>query len=208
MEKTYYLYRHVRLDKNEPFYVGIGTHYTRWKGHYTSYRRAYDRTDRSNLWKKVYKKILGEYEVQIIFETSDYNLLLNKEKEFISLYGRKDLGTGTLVNLTNGGEGVVNSGYVHTSKHNENKRLALIGHVVTNETKQRQSLAKKGKPLESEHKNKVVKTLKINDKKCQCNLTGKVFSSLKEACKNLGYKYDTQKQAIRRNNTTAKLKFI
>lgn len=24
-EGKYYLYRHIRLDKNEPFYIGIGT---------------------------------------------------------------------------------------------------------------------------------------------------------------------------------------
>jgi len=34
--------------------------------------------------------------------------IIEKEKEFISIYGRKDLKKGTLCNLTDGGEGIVN----------------------------------------------------------------------------------------------------
>lgn len=30
-EGKYYLYRHIRLDKNQPFYIGIGTK-PNWNG--------------------------------------------------------------------------------------------------------------------------------------------------------------------------------
>lgn len=98
----YYLYRHIRLDKDEPFYIGIGT-----KSNYYSYRykRAFNRSQRSLLWKRVASKT--EFNVDILIESSDYSFIKTKEVEFIKLYGRKDLGTGTLINLTDVGEGTL-----------------------------------------------------------------------------------------------------
>lgn len=42
----YFVYRHIRLDKNEPFYIGIGTS----QGNCISshYQRAYATRNRSN----------------------------------------------------------------------------------------------------------------------------------------------------------------
>lgn len=50
-EGKHYLYRHIRLDKNEVFYVGIGT---KFKSH--SYGRAKDKINRSDFWKRVVSK--------------------------------------------------------------------------------------------------------------------------------------------------------
>ena len=91
-----YVYRHIRLDKNQPFYIGIGKD--------ESYKRAYDKTRRNNFWRNVVSKT--DYCVEIIMDGLTWEQACEKEKEFISLYGRKDLQTGTLVNLTEGGEGV------------------------------------------------------------------------------------------------------
>jgi hypothetical protein len=105
---NYYLYRHIRLDKNKPFYIGIGTVY---KNNANSnlesvyYKRAYCK-QRSNLWYNITNKT--NYVVEIIIESDNYNFIKNKEKEFISLYGRINNNTGSLVNLTDGGEGTSN----------------------------------------------------------------------------------------------------
>lgn len=90
-----YVYRHIRLDKNEPFYIGIGKD--------AIYKRAYQssRTKRSDFWHNIASK---GYEVEILMDNLTWEQACEKEKEFILLYGRKDLGTGTLVNLTIGGE--------------------------------------------------------------------------------------------------------
>jgi hypothetical protein len=43
-----YLYRHIRLDKNEPFYIGIGSD--------KQYKRAYNKIKLSKLGKPSLKK--------------------------------------------------------------------------------------------------------------------------------------------------------
>ena len=97
----HYLYRHIRLDTNEVFYVGIGTKHKKW------YTRSYNKTNRNIFWKRVVEKT--DYEVEIVLESDDYDFIQQKEIEFIALYGRRNLGTGTLVNLTDGGEGALNA---------------------------------------------------------------------------------------------------
>jgi hypothetical protein len=88
------LYRHIRIDKNEPFYIGIGDNET----------RAYNKINRTKHWKSIAKK---GYEVEVLLEDLTWEQACEKEKEFIALYGRKDKGTGTLVNMTDGGEGAL-----------------------------------------------------------------------------------------------------
>ncbi len=99
----FYLYRHIRLDKNEPFYVGIGTKDYKNNGFSIHYNEAI-RKDRDNkIWKAITNKT--KWKVEILLESDDYEFIKQKEIEFVSLYGRIDLGTGILSNLTNGGEG-------------------------------------------------------------------------------------------------------
>jgi hypothetical protein len=93
-----YVYRHIRLDKNEPFYIGIGNDLTK--------KRANEKTRRSNLWGKIIAK--SDYDVEILFDDISYDEAKSKEIEFIKLYGRIDLGSGTLTNLTDGGDGTIN----------------------------------------------------------------------------------------------------
>jgi hypothetical protein len=103
---NYFLYRHVRLDKNEVFYVGIGTKGKQRNSYSCHYREAM-RTDRRNpLWRNIVTK--AEWTIEIIIESPDYHFIKNKEIEFIKLYGRINLGTGTLANFTDGGDGTTN----------------------------------------------------------------------------------------------------
>ncbi len=101
---NHYLYRHIRLDKNEPFYVGIGT-INPYKTFATAHKRAYEKHSHNPIWNKIVSKT--DYIVQIIFTHDDYDVIKRKEIEFIKLYGRKDCKTGGLANLTDGGDGVL-----------------------------------------------------------------------------------------------------
>jgi len=94
-----YLYRHIRLDKNQPFYIGIGSD--------LEYKRANETNAdrRNNIWKKISSKT--NIEIEILLDNLTWEQACEKEKEFISLYGRIDKGTGILANLTDGGDGTI-----------------------------------------------------------------------------------------------------
>lgn len=102
IKNKYYVYRHIRLDKNEPFYIGIGTKPKKFTVYKMEYCRAFQKYGRSLLWKKITNK--SKYKVEIMFESKNLKLIRKKETELIKLYGRKNLRTGILCNLTDGGE--------------------------------------------------------------------------------------------------------
>ena len=151
----YFIYRHIRPDNNEPFYIGLGKYNYTYNTYNCLYNRAYSKSDRNNLWKKIVSKNFGNYEVEILLDELNYEEAVEKEKEFIKLYGRIHNGTGILSNLTDGGEGITGHSFIHTEEHNRKKSEALMGHPVSEETRRKQSLAKKGKPLSEEHKLKL-----------------------------------------------------
>jgi len=97
----YFLYRHIRLDKNEPFYIGIGTARSNATNHVGYYGRAYSQANRNRYWRNIVS--VTPYDVEILFETDDRKRIEDKEIEMISLYGRKDKGEGSLCNLNSGG---------------------------------------------------------------------------------------------------------
>lgn len=103
-----YLYRHIRLDNNEVFYIGVGMKNYECNGFISIYNRAFQKKKaRNQFWRNIVAKT--DYRVEILLESDDYRYILQKEKEFVKLYGRRDLGLGTLVNLTDGGDNDLNS---------------------------------------------------------------------------------------------------
>lgn len=104
-EGKYFLYRHIRCDTNEVFYIGIGTKQV--ENSNSSYYRAYTKHGRNKHWKNIVNKT--NYIVEILLESNNREFIIEKEKEFILIYGRKDLNKGTLVNFTDGGEGNINA---------------------------------------------------------------------------------------------------
>ena len=208
-EVKYFIYRHIRLDKNEPFYIGLGKYNYKYNTYNCFYGRAYSKSDRNNLWKKIVNKNLGKYEVEILLEELSYEEAVEKEIEFIKLYGRIHNETGILSNLTDGGEGITGHSFIHTEEHNKKKSIALMGHPVSEETRRKQSLAKKGKPLSEEHKLKLKeRPIEHLCKKCMHIETGIEFDSLREGCRHFNYKYGAENRAINRNFTTKKFIFL
>jgi len=89
-----YVYRHIRHDKNVPFYIGIGND--------EKYSRAHNDRERNNYWKNIVNKTT--YDVEIILDNLTWGDACKKEIEFIALYKRVGDG-GTLCNMTLGGDG-------------------------------------------------------------------------------------------------------
>lgn len=113
-----YVYRHIRLDKNIPFYIGIGSDTD------GEYKRAYSIANRNNHWRNIVSNY--GYDVEILMDGLSWEQAQDKEVEFIALYKRKIHG-GSLCNYTDGGGG-------------------SVGLMVSNETKEKQRLKKLGKP--------------------------------------------------------------
>jgi len=107
----HYLYRHIRLDKNEPFYIGVGTKMRKGEQYY----RANSVGSRNEIWASIYNRT--EIQVDILYESDDVDFILKKEKEFILLYGRITKGTGCLANMDDGGGGHHKTVYVRTESH-------------------------------------------------------------------------------------------
>ena len=81
------------------------------------------------------------------------------ERFYIRWYGRKDLGTGILRNITDGGES--NTGAKFSSEHRAKIRAAQTGKKHSPETRAKMSAARKGIPkkkgriLSFEHRAKI-----------------------------------------------------
>lgn len=143
-----YVYRHIRLDKNEPFYIGIGSDMTN--------KRANERARRSELWKKIVAK--SDYEIEILMDDITFDEAKSKEIEFIKLYGRIDLGNGTLANLTDGGDGLINR--IFTPEHRRKLSLSQIGRKLSEEQKDKLRKYRIGIPNSPEARSKISKANK------------------------------------------------
>ena len=144
-----YLYRHIRKDKDEVFYIGIGSD--------EDYKRANNKSRRNPYWKTIVNNY--GYDVDIMIDDMSWEDACLKETEFISYYGRKDLNKGTLVNMTDGGDGRYNSS-------------------PSNQTKEKLSKFNKGKTIPQETRDKISKTqsLKITKEAIAKMQEGKYYS--------------------------------
>lgn len=152
------VYRYIRLDKDQPFYIGIGT-----------LKRARDtKHGRSEYFKRICNKHGAELE--IVENDLDWNTAAEKEKWWIKFYGRENIGTGILCNLTDGGEGAYGRKHtpesiqkgINTKIANGNLQPMLnrthtiearakisagnIGKVMSAESSRKKSESTKGKP--------------------------------------------------------------
>ena len=152
---NFYIYFHINPLKNEIFYVGKG------KG-----KRAFEKgSRRSDYWNRVVKKY--GYIVDIIEEDLSEQEAFEREIFYINKIGRKDLGLGPLINMTNGGDG--NSGLIFTEKHKLKLSESHKGNLHSDETKRKMSEIKKN--ISDETKRKMSEAQKGNK-----NCVGRVVS--------------------------------
>lgn len=112
-----YVYRHIRLDTMAPYYIGVG------RDDVGKYVRSESKSGRSRFWHNITNKHGNR--IDILLDDLSWDEAIEKEIEFINIYGRMDKG-GILCNLTDGGEGTA-------------------GILYSEETRQKMSAAKKGK---------------------------------------------------------------
>jgi hypothetical protein len=139
------------MDTKEPFYVGKGKD-----------QRAYKTTGRSKFWHNVVNK--HGFEVIIVKEnlTEEESFLL--EQKLVNEYGRKDLGTGILVNLTNGGEGV--AGKIYSSAEREFISNTMKSYYETPENREKRKVIAKEVNARPEVREKI-RTRAIEQNSCE-----------------------------------------
>jgi hypothetical protein len=132
------VYLHRRKDNPEHvFYVGIGNR-----------QRPLSKHDRSDQWHKEVEE--HGYLIEIYKDNLKSKETYELEKKLISFYGRKDLGLGPLVNMTDGGKGKNN--HIMSKEQIEMMRKRMLennpfkGKKHSEETKKILSEKKKGKP--------------------------------------------------------------
>ena len=151
----FYIYKHIRPDTQEVFYIGKGN--TSKNSHVERYKTS---SGRNKMWKSIVAKNNGVFIPEIICYC-DTEIEVNElEKQYIKKYGRRNLGLGTLCNLTDGGDG-------------------SVGIIVTEETRHKLSIAFSGenhpnfgKKLSKETCFRKSESMKKSDK----NLRGKKLS--------------------------------
>lgn len=141
---NYYTYAYLREDRT-PYYIGKGKK-NRMNDYHTKFVKVPSKERRLFL-----KQNLTEQEA------------FRHEKYMIAVLGRKDLGTGILINRTDGGDGG-------------------LGAIKSEENKKRMSKLMKGKPKNEEHKRKIA--LSNTGKKLKEETKRKISETLKKKYKN------------------------
>lgn len=123
--KLFCIYFHINPLKNEVFYVGKGLE-----------KRAYSKHGRNKHWRNMVNKY--GYIIDIVENRLTEQEAFDREIFYIKRIGRRDKNKGTLVNMTDGGDGM--AGY----KHSVDSINKMKGRVLSNETKKKMSASKKG----------------------------------------------------------------
>jgi len=183
------VYRHIRIDKNEPFYIGVAS----------SYKRAYSKNGRNAIWNRIVSK--SDYEIEILIDDISREYALEKEIEFIKLYGRVNTGTGSLCNLTDGGEGTYKT--IVSEDTRKKRSLKMKGRKLSEAHKDKISKSHIGKNISYEHKHKLMdgckrhhkeivkKSIIANNKKVIDLTTGVIYMSATDAADSIGMPRNT-----------------
>jgi hypothetical protein len=180
---SFYVYAYIR-DKNSdtatggtPYYIGKGRGNRAHKDH----GRVRLPKDKSNI-------------VMIAENISEYDAFA-LEMFFIAWYGRKDLGTGILLNLTNGGEGQTGAKMTEETRRKMSK--SQKGQIHSDKTKQKISTALKGIERSEEYKKKR-KENNAMSKKCTDGVT--IFDSVRDMAKAYGKSHSTVEKWFHRKS--------
>ena len=183
------VYQHRRLDTNEVFYVGVGV----------SKKRAHQQTGRNKHWYNITNKTA--YTVEILQSDLTWEEARLEEVRLIAAYGRRDLGKGPLVNMTDGGDGTV--GVIKTAEQrkllSENSKGRGLGRRLPVEVRAKLSQAAKLRKATEETRRKISQARKLAPTKPVIDtLTGISYASRAEAAAAFGISPKTIDDKIKR----------
>jgi len=134
MIKKFYTYAYLRQD-GTPYYIGKGCG-----------KRAYKRQGHT---------VCVPTRERILFLKRNLSEeeAIKHEIYMIAVLGRKDLGTGRLRNLTDGGDGV--SGRVWTEEQRKNQSEKHTGKKMSDDARRKMSESKRGRKFSPEHRRRM-----------------------------------------------------
>lgn len=189
IDNIYYVYLHIKETTGEPFYVGKGCG-----------GRANDKR-RNNFWKNIVKK--HGYDILFLEENLTEEESLKRESYWIERIGRRDLDLGTLVNMTDGGDGG-ETGRVFTDKHKANMSKAKRGIRSNPDGEFKDGNIPWNKDMKMDEN--WIDNLGHNKKVIDTN-SGHIFKSVSKAAEHLNMKRTTliaQLKGQNKNKTTLK----
>lgn len=130
----YYVYEYLRTD-NTPYYIGKGRK-----------NRAFTKQGHT-------VPLPPKDRIKFVAENLSAEEAKNLEIELISKYGRKDLGTGILRNLTDGGEG--SPGRLASDETKQKLKEARAKQITTEETREKMRQAHTGRKHSEETRKKM-----------------------------------------------------
>lgn len=110
----FYTYAYLR-ENGTPYYIGKGKHKLSKNKNYRKYYRAF--------YGKHWVPVPPKNKVLILKDNLTEDDAFKHEKYLIFVFGRKDINTGILLNLTNGGEGFSGFKLSESRKKNISKRM-------------------------------------------------------------------------------------
>lgn len=160
----HFVYRYTCPIRNEPIYIGLGT--KKRHLHHLKRKDVHPLTSRISWIRKQGQEPV----IDIIVSGIDLEFANLVEMEAIAKYGRKDLGKGPLLNLTDGGDGVKNTNpesrkrQGFRKKHTEKTCLVISqkakAQFATEESRQEMSLLVKERMSSTEIRTKISEGVK------------------------------------------------
>ena len=171
------VYRHITLDTNQVFYIGIG-----------KIHRPNSKKDRNKFWHNVVNK--HGYYSEVVKDNLSHQEACELEQLLILEYGRRDLNTGYLVNMTNGGDGLNN--YKFDRNTVQRIREKNLGRKHSLQQNIEKSIRQQGQG-----------GIKVIDTKTQI-----IYNSIVIASKELGISKSTLRRYLINNSNKTTLKFL
>lgn len=160
-----YIYRHIRLDTDAPFYVGKGKN-----------KRAFSKQGRNAYWHRIVKK--SGYRIEIILDDLSEQEAFTKETEFIALYKKCGL---CEANWAIGG---VRGGPVGVTRSKETRQKMAVSKIGSSNPSFGKAPWNKGKPhnnMPATRRATEVNRIPVVDCK-----TGQRWACIKDAAKSVG----------------------
>lgn len=195
-----YVYKHIRNDNNQVFYIGIGK----------KKNRMMSNRSRNKHWYNIVNKVGFTYSV--VEDDLSWEEAVSREIFWINFYGRKNNGNGSLTNMTNGGEGAC--GRILSDDTKKKISKSHKGKTLSEEHKRKISEGNLGKPkIKPEgfgEKISKITTGKVRSEESklkQSLSTKKTLSLIKDKIveKSLGNKNSNSVKYILRNNITEEI---